>query len=716
MPENKKTVSTAELFGSSEPTKPKGKTISTAELFAEESKPGVTADDAAYSVYKVARNVPIIGELAARAGDYVSAGLSHTPLSESLGLPKDSSPSEIRAVREAKEMNFETDHPTLSAGAGIAGAFVNPVPFLGVASKAGQVAAKAPSFGNKAAQLAGVATREGVVAGTDVAIRGGDIGDTLKTVGVTAGTVGALGGAAKALPALGKGVAKYGLGIADPDKIAAKYSARKGLINAADEENLLDQVVGKADEFRGANAKAAEMTDIARKEYSAAKEALRAEIRGTRPPENLAKEVLGSVNDLAAKVSEGSSKAFDVLANSDVEVPLPKIKAFLTQKINQYKSPNKTNYPGAEAEFAELAQWREYFDNIGGKTARPEEIKGLIQYLDRKTGPIYAKRVDERSLGERDLLEFRKFMDSFLKEDVPGYAEAMGSVAKEAALLKNARKMFNGELNTDKTLDRIGKPFKEKELQILKDLSQTTGKDLIAPMQEYMSAQRSISGPSFGQKAEQLPEFGQMKQIETARDNLKEQTKFATRFTREGTQAQLKRLRSVTQDPIMLRRDLEELSKQSGVDFIQLNDDLAVKEAFQKGFTHGSRNVNLGAISGQAAFSALGKIGEKLPLIGPVIGAVGGAVIDRSGPFIFKTYLDLAQSPIYQKTALKILEAAERGPQVAAQVQKQAMLEDPEFKAAVEAHVQGQLAAENENRKKSGFEIPAQSQFSIPGR
>lgn len=718
MPENKKTFSTSEFMagGLIRAEEPAAKTISTADFLQGGGAQLVDPDkyrtkglleekpeDLKYSVYKAARSIPVIGEIAARAGDYVVGAFD-----------PNRSASEVRAAREAKEMNFEQNNPRLSTIAGFGGAMVSPVPAFGVASEinALRTTGKIGALAKDAAQIGGVATREALIAGTDAAMRGLDGTETAKTAGKTAL---AIGTAAKAVPAFGRGVAKYGFGINDPRMVAETYAARKAAINSADEANLLDQVIDSADEYRLQNKMADEAVDVARKENAAAKEALRAEIRGTRPPETLAKDVIAAVDSLAAKVSDGSGQAFDILSKSNVEIPLPKIKAFLTQKLRQYQSPNKTFYPGAEAEFAELAQWREYFDKIGGKTARPEDVKGLIQYLDRKTAPIYAKRAGERTLAERDLIDFRRYMDSFLKEDVPGYADAMKSVAKEAALLKDTRKMFDGELRADRTLERIGKPFKEKELQTLKDLSESTGVDLVSPMQEYMSAQRSLTGPAFSQKAEMLPEFGQMKKVEAAREALQNENRFAERFSRNSAQSELKRLRSANQNPIKLREDLQKLSEKTGIDFIQMNNDLAMKEMFEKGYTHGSRNVNLGAISGQALFSAIGNLGSKLPWVGPAIGAVGGSIVDKSGPMLYKAILDMSQTKLYQKSAGAIIYAAERSPQLAAQKLKQALAENPEFQAALQGHVQGQVAADKESRKE-GFRIPNQVQFDLPRR
>lgn len=719
MPENKKTFSTSEFMagGLIRAEEPAAKSISTADFLQGGGAQLVDPDkyrtkglleekpeDLKYSVYKAARSIPVIGEIAARAGDYVVGAFD-----------PNRSASEVRAAREAKEMNFEQNNPRLSTIAGFGGAMVSPVPAFGVASEinALRTTGKIGALAKNAAQVGGVATREALIAGTDAAMRGLDGTETAKTAGKTALAIGAT---AKAVPAFGRGVSKYVLGVNEPAEIAAKYSARKPFINAANEENLVDSVMDNADTFRRQNQRADEFVDIARQENAAAREALRSEIRGTRPPETLANDVIGSIDSLSAKVSEGSNKAFEILANSKTEIPLPKIKAFLTQKLRQYQSPNGTFLPGAEAEFSELAEWRKYFDDIGGKSARPEDIKGLIQYLDRKTGPIYAKRIDERTLPERDLIDFRRFMDSYLKDDVPGYAEAMKPVAKEAALLKQARKMFDGELRADRTLERIGKPFKEKELQTLKDLSEATGNDLVSPLQEYMSAQRSMSGPAFSQKAEMLPEFGRMKQVEAARDALVEENKFADKFPRTGdaTQARLKTLRSESKDPINLRRDLEKLSEKTGIDFVQMNDDLAVKEALQKGRTNGSRMVNWMSVMGAGAGGTIG--GATGATIGAAIGSTAGAIIDKSGPRLFQAYLDLAMTPIYKNSVNAIFKAAEKGPQVAAQVQKQILSQDPELKAALEAHVEGQIAAENEERKRQGFELPKQPSFDLPRR
>jgi len=626
-----------------------------------------------YPFYKAARSVPIIGELAAKGADYVADSLDSTRDLDA-----------VRADREQREGEWDARNPRSATMGAIAGSMVNPIKITGI--PLGQPTSKMGAFGKGLAEVGGVVTREAAIAGTDAGLRGNNAVDATLTAGALAGGVG-LGarGLSGALP-------KYVLGINDPKNTALKYRARKSEINAASEENLYDEVVDASDEIGRANKTADDAAREADLEYRGAKEALRTELKGTRPPEFLAGRVKESVDKLGKRVSAGSSQAFDVLAKSNVEIPLPRIKAFLTVKLNRYKF-NNTSFPGAEKDMAVIQQWRSWFDDIGDKAARPEEMKRIVQYLDDQSRQIWAKIPGERTMAEMDLLEFRQYIDAAMKKDVPGYAEAMAPVADDMKVLSVARRMFNDERRADKALQRVGKPFEERDLQVLQELEKRTDSDLLGPMQEYMSSQRSLSGPSFSQKSEMLPEYASAQRLRQERDVLAERTKFSTRFKENNAQASLKRLRSAGQDPIKLRRDLEELSNESGINFVQMNDDLAMKEMFRKGFQHGSRNVNLGAMTGQAAASFLVKAGAEVPVVGPFIGAVGGAVIDRSGPMIYKWALDASDTKIYKSIAVPIRHALERTPQLASRMIQEEQKKNPELLSAMSGHMLGQKFA-----------------------
>lgn len=139
----------------------------------------------------------------------------------------------------------------------------------------------------------------------------------------------------------------------------------------------------------------------------------------------------------------------------------------------------------------------------------------------------------------------------------------------------------------------------------------------------------------------------------------------------------------------------DELKQITGADIQSDVMSSVTKDAFTKDLTRGSRNVNLGAMIGNAVTPRTG-LGTAAGAItggpmGAAIGAMAGATVDKYGTQIGKKALDathyiqkLSQSPIGQKFIAPIQHAMSRGPQAVSATIFLLGQTDPEFRRLVD--------------------------------
>lgn len=522
--------------------------------------------------------------------------------------------------------------------------------------------------------------------------------------------------AKKALPALG-GVKRA--------NIDAYLERPEAIRNAATTEEIKDLADASADRIAATRARAAEALaarETAQKEFGdemlrslEGEKARRAaelqdawnrkvdELRGAKPPEELRQEILDDLAGLRRDVSERSAKSFEALGDTDFGVPVPRLKGYLTSVMNELKVAGVEPIGAAGESFGKLAGYREFLDRIGEKTISAQDAKRLVQMIDADTEALYHATAGRYTPpAGRALRGFRSHIDETLKES-PAYAQAMGGLGDDVKLLKRmVDDGFGDEESLAQLLRAVSGPKGEFTLKTLDEFGKKTGKDYVGKIRQYLDARQTLSSRVGMDEARRgLPEHAALERAEQVvaefAPNRRETAAMLLpsgkeqRALEDATAAHdalagwshatsENKLKSVMAGrSIENRRAVEALEKQTGLPFSQMLADRRVADAFEKGYMHGSRNVNLWSLVG-ALFGGSALFKDKEPLFKFGGGLVGGA-IDAAGPKMTQKLLDTFLAIKGSKYAPVLERAYQRGPDALTATHLILLRSDPDYRA-----------------------------------
>ena len=155
-------------------------------------------------------------------------------------------------------------------------------------------------------------------------------------------------------------------------------------------------------------------------------------------------------------------------------------------------------------------------------------------------------------------------------------------------------------------------------------------------------------------------------------------------WTEQTTHSKLREIMSRKNPNPFVIRQLKYLDKINGTTFYQDVRDRAVLDAFEQGFTHGSRNVNLWSLAGSLLGS--GKpMNQEQQAAFKFLGGFVGSAVDKLGPKMVQNTMDglLALKKIGQFPALQ--SAAIKGPRDFFMAIMLLEKKDPEFKRLIES-------------------------------
>ena len=467
----------------------------------------------------------------------------------------------------------------------------------------------------------------------------------------------------------------------DVDNAKLNHEQAKDALKAAEEkvddlvrENKFVVNQNKADirqQFRNAKAN----LDLAFKEAASEAKSARIPIQTD--------DVLDSVEKVKSQVNDLSQESYKILGLHKGKFKLTGVTRQMSALQNDLKVDGELLSSDAEAAFNVLNNWKEKLRAIEtrNKNGVPaEQVKRIIQELDsdlRSASDKLAGSYSDKT--HNSLMGVRRLLDSKIKTQVPGYAEVMEETAKMNQLRADFSKMFGKREAVASKLQRLDSPGAEFERGKLQELGEITGKDFKTPLEEYVAlkarmrtpiAQEQVRRglPEYGEYVDAVaqnarasrPEFGQslIEKARTASPEAIAARKAGTAFqtaeealaSSKGALEPFKRIspansesviRQLLGDPskkIELRRLVSSLGQASDQDFVQMINDLRVREGFDKGFRNGSSNVNLWAtIAGVLGFVA----GD--PTMGGAsagAGAAFGKIMDVYGPTVTRRVLD----------------------------------------------------------------------------
>jgi len=352
-----------------------------------------------------------------------------------------------------------------------------------------------------------------------------------------------------------------------------------------------------------------------------------------------AARVSGDVQRLNKDVSAGSEKAFQILDDEGVRVPVSPIKGDLTKGIKALEASAVTDEQVAVVEL--LKRYRERLDKFG-KDVSGGEAKRLIQSLDREMNHLAPGSVGRLSKDDQVLGVLRRRFDAPLKAS-PEYAQQMAGVSADTRLLKGAEGMAT-EGGAARALQAAGKPSGADRAEILRLLGEKNGQNYLAAVDrstlpEYQKLKGLLQRYRAARKGGELK--AAQSELDAAIGELAPFRNVApNEFGQSGAEALIRnqlRPKTAGLDQGELVRSMDQ---KFGKNYSGQIEDAKTIAAFDKEFTRGSANTNFwAAVTGSIGFLAGG--GAAGGVLGGGAGALfGRLVVDKFGPQSARAILD----------------------------------------------------------------------------
>jgi len=435
----------------------------------------------------------------------------------------------------------------------------------------------------------------------------------------------------------------------------------------------------------------------------------------------MADDLLGRINAEKAVLGALSEQAEDALVKTGGEVDKQHLLE-LVDKIGGGLGVGKNKaLIGDEAKAAaqSLFETRQRIAEALPDRVPYEDIRGIMRQLRAdisNSGGFNGKAGTFNSTLNGMKKELTSNLSDFLKKESGEYANTMGQMAPRANVLTEVSKNFGDQKQALASMQTIvnGNTPRAKYLRdLLNRFADETGNtDLIDGLRSLEDARGVLNSPSAQRNLmESMPEFRDVQRAEDALGKFNpKRTAAATdlmvgaspqnaainsldgqiastmdankRFAGWSPQSSQSRLTSAMSGrSIENRRAVEELTARTGVNFTEMLDDRRVADAFEKGFTHGSRNVNLWSIIG----SLLGgkALSEEGKPIAQLLGVSFGAHIDSAGPKMTKAALDGFISVKNSRWGPLLEQASDSGMAAMAATHLQ-LQQDPQYKSMIE--------------------------------
>lgn len=345
--------------------------------------------------------------------------------------------------------------------------------------------------------------------------------------------------------------------------------------------------------------------------------------------EILKKEVISGSKNARSKIptaagqvkKQGAGELVPTGKNAPLvgSIQTKELKRVLGAAINRMK-PDKdiAAPPGATSDsVGRLQAWRSWLDELPPNLTF-EQAKKILRRLDPELDAFFSREkgsfAPEEQIG---LSVMRRAIDQKLKAGVPEYAEAMVPVAENARLLGRLNRQNVGK-GAASTIKNIGAPQNAEKRKLIEQLGKKTGKNYT-----------QMADPAAERAALEAAEAQAAPLAEVA---LKSSGK-------SNAEALLNRGTVGKELEVAIRENDERLISAIEKQYPELRQhikNLRTQNAFTGERTHGARNAVRFGAAGAALGSAVGS-----PYLGAAAGASTGAYIDKHGPKLAKTALDM---------------------------------------------------------------------------
>jgi hypothetical protein len=385
-----------------------------------------------------------------------------------------------------------------------------------------------------------------------------------------------------------------------------------------------------------------------------------------------APSVSNSVQTLRKHVMEGSQQAYDALEQSGRSVDLNPTYQKAKEMADGLRQQG-TLEANAQADRIE-AQIRTMDATYPGGIAPAPAVKSLIKGLDGISQWSVGNSADANNLAKQ-FRQIRHTLDASLKEQVPEYAAAMKPVARDAQLLDSVDH-YTDPADAARNIKSLTNPVKYKyEMPALKQLEARVGSPITEGIEKYANPElRSAMESSLpeAKAAREAAAFAEeLKNPETKRAlaaQLHESPEFKALMEAQNKASALKGVspaglqsklnKALSGSSIEARKLMEQIPGMEGKTMPEILDALRVKQAFEKGITNGSRNVNAAGAIGAFIGSFLHGVSPLAGYAGAAAGAAAGHVIDKNGPAFAKKLIDAYADNQSKLSALSSLSRA----------------------------------------------------------
>lgn len=228
-----------------------------------------------------------------------------------------------------------------------------------------------------------------------------------------------------------------------PQSIAVARTVPNRIRNARPREELVKDIQGVVKKAQQEKSDIDGELAAARANLMAAKRHKKTDLKNHQVPEEVTDHFIENFENLSRRASVASDEALDVLANSGKEVDLKPVVGKISAAIEGVSVKGIVPKGGPTAQSVGQLNRIKDFLSAASKDGKitATEAKQVIKVLDDEASTIRSalKRGDSVTSSDLKILDIRSTVDDVLKE-IPEYREIMRPLAKDTAILKEARK------------------------------------------------------------------------------------------------------------------------------------------------------------------------------------------------------------------------------------------------------------------------------------
>lgn len=368
----------------------------------------------------------------------------------------------------------------------------------------------------------------------------------------------------------------------------------------------------------------------------------------TRPPENLAKDIMGALENEKSVLGSLSAQADDALERSGLTFQKQDMLGLL-DKIGKSIGVGRGKAKAlisdeAVAAVNKLKAQRDRIAESLPEQITASELRAILQDVRKDIKWNQAAGEFNDTLNKART-EFQKGISEVLKDQVPEYKFYMKRMSGLSQTLEKMSKAFGEEGKAVGALNSILSPKGTVNAKLLQEFDALTGQNFTGQLKEFIDAKAKLDLAKVKDiRGDLLPEL--KKQYDLTAGELESWKAWQDELKRLGpNQTQnLLRNQGFKNPSIENRKALEFLSQMTGKDYLEIIKDVNVVNQFSKEYTSGSRRTLLGSVIGSVAGGPFGT----------AIGGAAGASADVYGGRILKAMIDASK----EKSGLLFAEKA----------------------------------------------------------